>query len=1469
MHSAGAQPRQQQKTKLRPDGPKPAGNSEEAKASSRNRRHNHYSRRGVGGPRGEACAVNNKREQSASRNSASRRATQEKPADQQQSGLRSSSLPDSRGGGAGRGKGRKHQKRQAEGQSNDELAANAAALDALREEANRAIEFAEMAEREAVARREEEARLAAEALARREQAHAALNEQRKAVMARKQIRALNGNPAVEASRAHHEANKKKLKSDLKRTTAFVKKVKAGMSEEQRTSLTSDVEGLNLTLYVSELVKAVAETRKHKDKDVSVAASVCSALHQRHRDFGPEVVKSLCEVFFSRESTGALVEEALGDPEDAKKRKRASMRLLLELFLTNVCVEESVVVKMLRRIAEAGDAALLVVFCKAAGEDVLGIVPRRLRNLLEVAGEDDAGDLRLDALVLPETRRTLKELALGAYESFVSQLVRDAKALRDLERRCTRDALTHGSLTEQKEKALEEARKAKEKLAANVAALADALDREPPKIDDDEDDGDDVDADSAAAAGISVYTGADKPQAERTGVFDDETSRAFYEDYPNVLDVLPPGLLGFSDAEVAVLQKEREDAKALWRGATLAELHKKDKKAIHGTSAAPTDPSKPTDSPHMDTPLVDDDEPRGDDAQTAASMTKEDDLPQSIQGQITTLLTEELPVCYSRERADAIALKFCDGLAAKKGARKRLVKALFGVPRTAFELLPHYARVAAIVSAAYKDVGSSLVSGLWSEFRYWLRRRSQHTLESRTRNIRFIAELLKFRVAPPSIAFSCLKTCLDDFSHHNVDVACLLFETAGGFLVRSAPTKERATKFLETMMRLKKAKPLNGRDAALVDNAYYQCFPPDAVVAMKKPRSRKYRFLEYLFVVKLAASDEATVEAVIKELRKLPWNVEPCHSADAVDAAASTTQRAVGNPRALSSQAANDRSDPAEEAEQPQQPLDLALDEPTTPLVVKFVLKLARSKADASPTTADVLSGLHRYRPHVSGLVIDAILEEFELALETPASQRPVVSAQRLVAYARLFGELYNFSLVSTQHLLNTMRRIIRKGHEVTDAFRSFMAQCSAYDNRDLAPAVDDVIEEGEEEEDDDDNNSAALPPVKDADDKDDQHRDEEDASKKMFLAPPTRRAKFSLLEHATYDPRVPCSADEPRDFLRVTLTCVILRTCAPCVVAVAPARAPLCSFLDELQRYFYCKPVAPLGPRYALLDCIDELERGAKALAAREKKKKTGASRAKVGAFFPVRESWYEAHDATEAFETATAASAAAKLRSRSPLLGGSGDDDPANAEGSGGVVSREDDDEEVVEEDDDEDEDEDEDGDDDDEDDDEDDEEDEDDDDDEDDDEDRDDDDDDDDYNRGRESQLKSPEDLEFDRAFAAILNESIASSRATAGTVVTASADNMVMPSSIARRVVSTKSSDNLAAQAAAASTSTTSAPTPSFKFQVLRRGAKGRFEARELFVPSDSSLATQVQRNEEAQRREHDDLKANILRHASRMK
>jgi len=58
----------------------------------------------------------------------------------------------------------------------------------------------------------------------------------------------------------------------------------------------------------------------------------------------------------------------------------------------------------------------------------------------------------------------------------------------------------------------------------------------------------------------------------------------------------------------------------------------------------------------------------------------------------------------------------------KSNRKRLVRALFNVPRTSLELLPYYSRMVATLSTCMKDVSAMLLQMLEEEFNFLINKK---------------------------------------------------------------------------------------------------------------------------------------------------------------------------------------------------------------------------------------------------------------------------------------------------------------------------------------------------------------------------------------------------------------------------------------------------------------------------------------------------------------------------------------------------------------------------------------------------------------------------------------------------------------------------------------------------------------------------------------------------------------------------
>ena len=100
--------------------------------------------------------------------------------------------------------------------------------------------------------------------------------------------------------------------------------------------------------------------------------------------------------------------------------------------------------------------------------------------------------------------------------------------------------------------MEQSKKLFEKLQTSLTSLADALDCEVPELPEDKRE--------EESMGALALVGPDGRQEFHSGgPFDDEDTRSFYEDLPNLLDVVPRQVLGLSEKEYAELREAQEGA----------------------------------------------------------------------------------------------------------------------------------------------------------------------------------------------------------------------------------------------------------------------------------------------------------------------------------------------------------------------------------------------------------------------------------------------------------------------------------------------------------------------------------------------------------------------------------------------------------------------------------------------------------------------------------------------------------------------------------------------------------------------------------------------------------------------------------------------------------------------------------------------------------------------------------------------
>lgn len=147
---------------------------------------------------------------------------------------------------------------------------------------------------------------------------------------------------IAAWRKQNEKAKQQLKSDLKKSNAFVKKLKL-INADGIQQCIKDTESLNLNLFVSEIVSGIVATT-FKATDVSHMVKLCVCLHQKYEEFGDPLITGVKQAIITLPSE---------DDQDAGKRKRIQIRFIVELFQAGFFSDDEYFVRLLKNLLGKG------------------------------------------------------------------------------------------------------------------------------------------------------------------------------------------------------------------------------------------------------------------------------------------------------------------------------------------------------------------------------------------------------------------------------------------------------------------------------------------------------------------------------------------------------------------------------------------------------------------------------------------------------------------------------------------------------------------------------------------------------------------------------------------------------------------------------------------------------------------------------------------------------------------------------------------------------------------------------------------------------------------------------------------------------------------------------------------------------------------------------------------------------------
>mmetsp|Transcript_27619 Transcript_27619/g.67177 ORF Transcript_27619/g.67177 Transcript_27619/m.67177 type:complete len:1475 (+) Transcript_27619:251-4675(+) len=804
-----------------------------------------------------------------------------------------------------------------------------------------------------------------------------------------------------------------LNSKMSKTTGFIKKLKT-LPEQDVKQLSNEFDKLNLSKYVMEMAKAIADIRISRGADVEKVLEMSSTIYRRYDGFSSVLYDLLLRNFGLSFKKGdrkvrELDQEELDELQDGDAnaetttkddpmRKRGSLRVMAELFKLGVFDECSPIVHIVINLDisdfDSGDKAhvnlaLLNSFLKCAGQIFTGIIPLSFATTLKDAGvssflpdsdgktnvdnttEDIPLDFRLSStnLVSIPLMKKCRNAVLEKQKRIFSTLEGYHKQIVRKRRRKSRLELTQGEAPEKLIEELTQLQASFEALQKPSSLLSDLVGQKMQDFPEPEDD----EEDNLEQLEVIKLEGVEDGDWTQQ-LFEDPETKSFYEDLIDLNIIIPKKLLEVDKSE----EGERDKDSAIDERKTKLETDQKD--------GQDEESNKDADDPDDFNPdkLLTENQASSEVIDELARIGVQDSATESS-GNASTLLENEpkhhpfdmllqaAGTARTAKQIDEVATTFCQKFNSKI-SRHRLVRQMLSLDWRMTELIPYHVRLIATLSNVIPDIGQQVTAAIFKQLWGQIKGKSQFYLGSKLRNIIFIAELTKFRVAKPKVALSCWTLCLKDFSNHAVNLACTLLERCGRWLFVNERSRVRCSALLERMMQLRKKRYYDIEKQNLIDNAYHMCRPSSQVAHIpekKRPVLQKYiRNLIRSGLASCSTSSDAAI--LLKRLRKLPWD-DQCHL-----------------------------------------------------WVVKAICNVGRIKFDKLGYLAYLVAGLSKYHP-VKTTIVDAVLEELRYGLE---HNRDYALHQSQLALCRFLGELYSYHMLDLQPILDTLYAMITVGHTI-------------------------------------------------------------------------------------------------------------------------------------------------------------------------------------------------------------------------------------------------------------------------------------------------------------------------------------------------------------------------------------------------------------------------------------------------------
>lgn len=322
-----------------------------------------------------------------------------------------------------------------------------------------------------------------------------------------------------------ESEISKRDSSLKKNTAFIRKLK-NFPPPQLDQLIKDMNSLNLTKYLSEVVTALTEI-KLKMTEIDAMILLCTQLNTTYSDFS--------KTFF--EQWQKILNIKKDDKITNMSKFRVDLRLFADLTSTGIIPQKeglvllgSILTILINSdLQEHNNINIILSFCKFCGDDYAGLIPKEIQEL----GEKYNVEIPKSNMLSSDKQKNVRLLLKEYYISLCNHVKRMHSDLEYTEKQNEKILQTKGELRPERKAKNEMMNVTYQKLYTSAITFADIL-NEPVMVLKEEKKNsstEDLTDTELDVIGITAPT-------ELTSLWEDDETQKFYEEFPNLSNYIP-------------------------------------------------------------------------------------------------------------------------------------------------------------------------------------------------------------------------------------------------------------------------------------------------------------------------------------------------------------------------------------------------------------------------------------------------------------------------------------------------------------------------------------------------------------------------------------------------------------------------------------------------------------------------------------------------------------------------------------------------------------------------------------------------------------------------------------------------------------------------------------------------------------------------------------------------------------------